>query len=442
MDFDYIHPRDQIVMIMERIYGYGMTTTSGGNLSILDDNGDLWITPSGIDKGSLQGRDIVLVKADGRIEGIHKPSVEYPFHLAIYKARPDVKAVLHAHPAALVSFSVAKRIPDTAIIPQARHVCGKIGYAAYAIPGSVELGERIAACFAEGFSEVMLENHGVVTAGPSLFEAFQRFETLDFCARISLKAALLGTIRPLTCRQFDLFAKKRNDLPEFTPSNHSSLECGVRKDVCQMLRRAYDHQLVTSTEGTVSVRIDKTSFVITPYAKDRKYLEEKDLVLVSDSKRENGKIPSRSVLMHQRLYERHPELGAIVIAHPPSVMAFAVTDAAFDTRTIPESYLVLRDIPKLPYGTQFMDVERLAATLSTDNPAVILENDCLIVGGENLLQAYDRLEVAEFTARALIAGKAIGEMVPISQDQINELKARFLHQQGGASPQSNQGVIS
>ncbi len=426
MDLDYMHPRDQIVMIMERIYGYGMTTTSGGNLSVLDDDGDMWISPSGVDKGSLRPADIVRIGKDGVIDGIHKPSVEYPFHLAVYKVRPDARAVLHAHPAALVSFSVAKRIPDTAIVPQARHVCGEIGYAEYAIPGSAELGARIAESFSKGFNAVMLETHGVVAAGASLCQAFQRFETLDFCARISLKAALLGRIRPLTREQFDLFAKKRNDLPEFTPKSCSSRERGIRKDICQMLRRAYDHQLVTSTEGTVSVRVEAGSFVITPYDKDRKYLEERDLVRVGKEGRERGKTPSRSVAMHQRIYERHPDLNAIVIAHPPNVMAFAVTDTVFDTRTIPESYLVLRDVPKLPYGSQFMDVERLASALTPDNPAVILENDCLIVAGGNLLQAYDRLEVAEFTARAIVAGRAIGEMVPISQKQVDELKARFL----------------
>ena len=71
MRFDMLHPADQLVMIMNRIYSYGMTTTSGGNLSIQDENGDIWITPSGIDKGSLTRQDIILVKPDGEIVCIH-----------------------------------------------------------------------------------------------------------------------------------------------------------------------------------------------------------------------------------------------------------------------------------------------------------------------------------------------------------------------------------
>ena len=109
MKFELLHPAEQLVMIMDRIYDYGMTTTSGGNLSILDDNGDIWITPSGIDKGSLTPKDIICVKPDGTIEGIHKPSVELPFHIKIYQKRPDIKAIIHAHPPALVAFSIVRK---------------------------------------------------------------------------------------------------------------------------------------------------------------------------------------------------------------------------------------------------------------------------------------------------------------------------------------------
>ena len=92
----FIHPSDQIVAFMKRIYDYGMTTTSGGNLSIMDSDGNMWISPSGVDKGTLRREDIMCVKPDGAIVGPHRPSVEYPFHRAVYKLRPDVKAVLHA----------------------------------------------------------------------------------------------------------------------------------------------------------------------------------------------------------------------------------------------------------------------------------------------------------------------------------------------------------
>ena len=115
------HPRDQITEIIKRIYNAGMTTTSGGNISIIDKEGNIWVTPSAIDKGSLQRKDIVCVHPDGSVTGHYKPSSEFPFHKAIYEARPDIKAVIHAHPPALVSFSIVRKLPDMNIIPQAKH---------------------------------------------------------------------------------------------------------------------------------------------------------------------------------------------------------------------------------------------------------------------------------------------------------------------------------
>jgi L-fuculose-phosphate aldolase len=181
--YDYMHPREQIVTIMRRVYGYGMTTTSGGNLSLLDDEGDVWITPAAVDKGALAEADIVRMRGAERVEGVHVPSSEYPFHRMIYERRPDIRAVVHAHPAALVAFSLVHEVPDTRIIPQAHAICGEVGYAPYAPPGTPELGRVVADAFGRGADVVILENHGVVAGGRNLLEAFQRFETLDFCAR-------------------------------------------------------------------------------------------------------------------------------------------------------------------------------------------------------------------------------------------------------------------
>ena len=122
--YSYTHPRDEIVESIERIYRYRMTTTSGGNLSIREENGDIWITPTGVDKGALRREDIVCVRADGTVEGQHRPSSEFPFHRDIYRARPDVRGIVHAHPVALVAFSAVGRAPDTRLFHQARHVCG------------------------------------------------------------------------------------------------------------------------------------------------------------------------------------------------------------------------------------------------------------------------------------------------------------------------------
>ncbi len=223
-----LHPRDELVQTMERIYAYRMTTTSGGNLSVRDENGDVWITPARVDKGSLRREDIVRLRSDGQREGLHRPSSEHPFHQAIYRVRPDLRAIVHAHPVALVAFSICRRVPDTSLFPQASHVCGQVGYAPYALPGSEQLGRHIADVFAQGYHCVLLENHGVVIGGSSLADAFQRFETLEFTAKTIIKASLLGQPRYLTADQIELSRRQREPLPEFEPGPASTLERAIR----------------------------------------------------------------------------------------------------------------------------------------------------------------------------------------------------------------------
>ncbi|HEX7713392.1 MAG TPA: class II aldolase/adducin family protein [Bacillota bacterium] len=426
MNFDLLHPADQIVMIMERIYGYGMTTTSGGNLSILDDNGDIWITPGGIDKGSLTRNDIIRVKPDGTIVGNHKPSVELPFHQQIYQRRLNIKAVLHAHPPALVSFSIARKKPNTALIPHADLICGQVGMAEYGLPGSEELGENIAAVFSKGYDTVMLENHGVVVGHENLFKAFMAFETLDFCARLEIEANRLGKPIALSPQNIALSHQKQHTrIPEFVSHHYSSEEKQARRDMCQLIHRAYDQQVFTSTQGTFSQRLTDHSFIITPYMVDRKYIEPGEIVRIENNMREANKTPSRSVMLHQYIYEKHPHIHSIIIAHPPNIMAFAITDVLFDSRIIPESYILLRNVPKLPFGSSFMEPQKTAEVFTKNTPLALVANDCVIVTGSSLINAFDRLEVAEYSAKAIIASRSIGNVVMIDNERIAEIEKAF-----------------
>ncbi len=425
MNFDLLHPRDQLVNIMNRIYHSGMTTLSGGNLSIKDENGDIWITPAAVDKGNLAPKDIMCVRADGRIEGPHRPSSEYPFHVAIYQQRPDLRAIVHAHPPALVSFSIAREIPDTSIIPQAQRVCGPVGYAPYALTGSEQLGTVIANTFGDGYDVVLLENHGIVTGSHSLLDAFQRLETLDFCARTLMQAKGLGEVNSLTSEQLAPFDARNHELPEFAPTGHSSRERELRQQLIDIIHRAYDRQLMISTEGVASARVDENSFLITPTGQDRRNLDIEDLVLIRNGEREQGKLPSRSVRLHQAIYAQHPGINCIILAQSPSVMAFAISASHFDTRTIPESYILLRSIPQIPHGAQYTAPDEIATAVSSQTPVLIIENDSCLVVGQNILQTFDRLEVAEYSARSLINTSTIGPLVPIGQDDILALEKAF-----------------
>ena len=426
MNIQYIHPADQLVMFMQRIYDKRLTTMSGGNLSIRDDDGNIWITPAGVDKGTLTRRDIICVKPDGTVIGPHKPSSELPFHISVYKMRSDLHAVLHAHPPALVAFSIVRQCPSLDLIPTVRRVCPDVRIATYAVPGSEALGANVGAVFADGCDIAILENHGVCVGAPDMFTAFQRFETLNYTASLEVLGRKVGNIHELPADAYRMsetyFHPKMDD---FIPNSRSSEELAARRDMITLIHRSYQMGLFTATHGTYSVRLADGSFVITPFNYDRAYLEEDDLVRVKAGMKELGKTPSRAVHLHEKIYETHPDIQAILLAHPVHAMAFAVTDAAFDARTIPESYILLRDVKKIPYEEIYTNPDQMAKEFVPSCPAVMVENDCVIVTGGSLLQAFDRLEVMESTAHSIISAQEIGPIVHITDPEIEEIKEAF-----------------
>ena len=421
-----IHPRNQITTIIDRIYKRGMTTTSGGNISIIDENRDIWVTPSAIDKGSLRASDIICVKKDGTIIGKHKPSSEFPFHKAIYEARPDIKSVIHAHPPALVSFSIVRQIPNTNIISQAKHICGPIGYAKYKLPGSNDLGTVIADEFKKGYKAVIMENHGTVLGGSDLTDAYERFEALEFCANTILYGSQIGTPKYLTDEQIDEFeAQAAGNLPEMNSTEYFSDEIEKRLEICKIVQRSCQQGLMISSYGTVSMRWRDNDFLITPTGVNRWNLDLDDIVQIKDGKREAGKLPSRATWIHQEIYNKNPKINSIIMTQSPYLMAFGVTGEYLNVRTIPESWIFLQDINAVKYGNHFRKNNN-SEMVDNCSTALIIENDSIIITGDKLLQTFDYLEVAEFSAKSIVLGNSLGEMVPINDFQDEELRKKFL----------------
>ncbi|WP_434036493.1 class II aldolase/adducin family protein [Formosa sp. 4Alg 33] len=421
-----IHPRDQITKIISRIYKRGMTTTSGGNISIIDNNGDIWVTPSAVDKGSLRASDIICVKKDGRVIGKHKPSSEFPFHKAIYEARPDIKSVIHAHPPALVSFSIVRQIPNTNIISQAKHVCGPIGYAKYELPGSEKLGDVISEEFKKGFKAIIMENHGTVLGGSDLTDAFERFEALEFCASTILYGSQIGKPKYLTDAQIEKFEVQATGvLPEMESSSHPSDEVEKRLEIKNIVQRSCEQGLMISSYGTVSMRWHDNDFLITPTGVNRWDLDIEDIVQVKGGKREAGKKPSRASWIHQEIYKNNPDVNSIIMTQSPYLMAFGVTGSYLNVRTIPESWIFLQDIRTVKYGVHFRENNN-SEIVEDCATALIIENDSVIITGDKLLQTFDYLEVAEFSAKSIVLGSSLGDMVPINDEQVEELRKKFL----------------
>ena len=426
----YMHPADEICTIMTRIYDGNMTTVSGGNLSIRDNEGNIWISPSGGDKACLQHDDILKVLPDGTIVGKNKSSLESPIHLGIMKARPDIKAILHAHPPALVSISLLHELPETRITAQLHELAGGMDVAIYGTPGSQELVENVVKVFSTGKNVAILENHGVfIGSTESLHDAYSVFEAMDFGMRTQINAMTLDEkgARVLTDDQLNWYASvKPPVLPVFKPEFHSNEEILQRAEICKLGMRAYLKQLFTREQGVVSARVDANSFVITPHGADNAHLIPEDMVLIRDGKTEDGKIPASSVLLHKAIYDANPGIGGIIMASSPYAMTFAVTDEEYDVRLIPECYNRLRATKKFPFGATVNMQKELAEYISTSTPVAIVENDCFIIASNTVFAAFDRLEIAEYCAKSVHYTKRLKkEIVNITQEQIDALTARF-----------------
>lgn len=422
-----MHPGNQIVTVIDKIYKDGLTTTSGGNISMMDDEGTIWITPAGVDKGSLHPSDIMCIKKDGSISGKHKPSSEFPFHKAIYDIRPDIKAIIHAHPPALVSFSIVRETPNTNVFAKAKQVCGPIGYAKYELPGSKALGSLIAEEFSKGYKAIIMENHGTVVGGGNIIDALQRFETLELTAKTIIYGNTLGKSNYLTDQQINEFESQVPAvLPEMEHVVYPPDEQKKRAEICAIVHRACKQGLMISSCGTVSTRWRGNDFLITPSDVARWNLEAEDIVQIKDGKREPGKLPSRATWLHQEIYKQMPSVNSIILTQSPYLMAFGVTNSIFDVRTIPESWIFLQDVPSLPFGLHHQKMPLILDNLKSGHTAMIIRNDSVLFTGNELLQTFDYLEVAELSAKSLVMSASIGKLHPINDQQIGDLKRVFI----------------
>ena len=425
MNFEMLHPADRIVMMMNRIYYHNMTTALGVNLSVRDAEGTVWISPGGVDKGNLRREDIMQIKADGSIVGIHRPSAEYPFHLAIYKKRPDIRAVLHAHPSTMIASNLLRLPPDLDLLPRLKIHARNISEVSYEIPGSSALGDKISKEFSRGADAVILERHGVVLGASALFEAFESFEALYACSQIRRNAkAIGGTVRRIGDDDIRKISESDVcDTEHFIPLTHSSEELGARRELCEFIVRAYEKQFIISGCGSFSCRLSDGSVLMTPIAKDRQNLRPEDLVLIANGKTESDKIPCATLKRHLAIYENDPRIGSIIEAMPKFSMAFAVTEKELDLRLLPETYIALRNVHKYPWDA---DEKTIARDMTVKTPVAMIENDCVVVAGTSLLKAFDNLEMLENSAKILTDAFIFGETpLGIGAEAFAELERAF-----------------
>ena len=189
-----------LVEIGQRVWTRGFVAANDGNFSVRLSENRILTTPTGVSKGFMRTEMIVKVNLEGKvIEGDRrfKPSSELPMHLEVYRQRPDVQAVVHAHPPYATAFAVAGIPLDRCILPEAVVALGAVPIAPFAVPSTEEVPRSIRELI-RTYDAILLENHGALTVGNDLLSAYYRLETLEHTAHIIFNAMQLGKINVLS----------------------------------------------------------------------------------------------------------------------------------------------------------------------------------------------------------------------------------------------------
>jgi L-fuculose-phosphate aldolase len=190
--------RRAIVRVCRRLYERGLIAGPDGNVSVRLASDRVLVTPAGLSKVDVIEDDLVEVSMDGAWSGSgRRPSSELLIHLRLYARRPDIRAVVHAHPPVATAFGVAGESVPATVLPELRYQMGAVALVPYATPGTTALADALEP-FVADHDAFVLANHGAVTAGDTLESAHQRMESLEHAAQIIATARTLGRVNELS----------------------------------------------------------------------------------------------------------------------------------------------------------------------------------------------------------------------------------------------------
>jgi L-fuculose-phosphate aldolase len=190
--------RREVARFMRRLYRHRLTTTSGGNISLRITDDIIVITPSSTDKGRMRWKEVGIITIAGEnLTPELKPSIEFEMHLSIYKKIKKINAIVHAHPVFASSFTAMKCKINTDLTAEARAILGDPIVVPYALMGTAKLA-RLAAEKIMHSGILLLENHGILTTGTDLLQAFDKIEVLENAAKMTLITYFTNKKSPLS----------------------------------------------------------------------------------------------------------------------------------------------------------------------------------------------------------------------------------------------------
>ncbi|MBM3435280.1 MAG: class II aldolase/adducin family protein [Bacteroidetes bacterium] len=192
--------RREVALFMRRLYSQKLTTASGGNVSVRD--GDhVFITASQTDKAKLKAGNVGIITLDGNnLTQELKISMESKMHLAVYQKRKDILAIVHAHPVFATAYAISGKEIKTNLAGEARALLGVPALTQYALMGTRKLAGMVASASLTS-NVILLENHGVITLGSTLFQAYERMEVLEATAKLTFITSVLGDAKQLTQKE-------------------------------------------------------------------------------------------------------------------------------------------------------------------------------------------------------------------------------------------------
>lgn len=218
--------KQDIVEVGRRIYEKGFVASNDGNISVRISDNEVLTTPTGVSKGFMTTDMIVKVDLDGRvISGKLKPSSELRMHLDVYRNRPDVKSVVHAHPIVATGFAVAGIPLNKYILPEIVINLGTIPIAEYGTPSTDEIPDAIRG-YLDRHDAFLLANHGALTVGADVFNAYHKMESLELFAQISLVARQLGCEQELNGTQVSKLLEIREKMG-ISGKHPGCMNCGL-----------------------------------------------------------------------------------------------------------------------------------------------------------------------------------------------------------------------
>jgi L-fuculose-phosphate aldolase len=229
--------RADIVEAGRRLYARAYIASNDGNISARLDDHRLITTPKSVSKGFMTPDMMVVVDYEGRkVSGERDPSTELPMHLEIYRNRPDVGAVVHAHPPLATGFAVAGIPLTRAVLAEVITTLGSIPIAEYGTPSTSELPDAVRK-YIKAHDGMLLANHGAVTCGPDVMSAYFKMETIEHFAKISLVARLLGRENLISRDEVERLQGLRGmyGIPAPAPLCADPSEAGRDQVVCQVL---------------------------------------------------------------------------------------------------------------------------------------------------------------------------------------------------------------